>query len=305
MAAGPHDPIEELLPAYALNALDAEERQLVERALEREPRYQTLLAGYLEGAAVLSGSHTEVTPSGRLRGRVLGGPDEPEVAAASRRNGALALVPRVLYGVAAALVVALLGVGTFSFVQQQRVDELKDELDSLVADAAETEVKLAAELDSLVAEAADTEAKLQEEMGSLVADVAGTDAKLQEQAELTTLSVLPGVSQAALQSITAPEPLEEEAIGVIYGRPDGRWVLWAMNLEPSPAGSAYHVWLWESEDVVYTVAIFNVDDSGQRLVPMWLPEAESEGSRWISVSVEPEGAPLVPEGEPVLVGLIE
>ena len=53
MAAEPQDPIEELLPAYALNALDAEERQLVERALEREPRYEALLAGYLEQQSVV------------------------------------------------------------------------------------------------------------------------------------------------------------------------------------------------------------------------------------------------------------
>ncbi|MEE8518110.1 MAG: zf-HC2 domain-containing protein, partial [Dehalococcoidia bacterium] len=40
MAEDRHDAIEELLPAYALNALDPEERALVEAALEREPRYQ-------------------------------------------------------------------------------------------------------------------------------------------------------------------------------------------------------------------------------------------------------------------------
>ena len=47
MAEGARDAIEELLPAYALNALEPEERDLVERALEREPRYQALLAVYL------------------------------------------------------------------------------------------------------------------------------------------------------------------------------------------------------------------------------------------------------------------
>ena len=74
----PMDTIEELLPGYALNALDSDDRVRVERALEREPRYQAVLRDYLEGAAALARGFESVALPASLSARpVLRGIEAP------------------------------------------------------------------------------------------------------------------------------------------------------------------------------------------------------------------------------------
>lgn len=124
----PQDAIEEMLAAYALNALDEDERAVVERALEREPRYAELLRDYLDGAAVLAQGF---------------GSAAPEVASPSEHRTAgveLAIATprpwsnRALAGLAAMLVVSFLGFGLMFAMQQGRIGDLEAEM----AEAEET-----------------------------------------------------------------------------------------------------------------------------------------------------------------------
>ena len=269
MAQEPQDNIEELLPGYALNALEPEEQALVERALEREPRYQAMLADYLEGVGALAVSHALAVPSAALRERVLGsGPAGVTSSTASSESDRPNGLPPAFWGMAAVLVVAMLGLGSFAVFQQRQVRDLEDGMDSLVAEAENTEEVL------------------------------------QDQLELTSLAVQPGVSRASMTAVATPAPPQGPARGTLFNRPDGALILWAVNLEPLNEDAVYQAWLWESPDDVYSLATFEVDENGQALVPMWVPTV-TKGNRWMSISVEQAGGALTPVGERVLVGVFD
>jgi hypothetical protein len=162
----------------------------------------------------------------------------------------------------------VLGLGSYAVVQQQRVGDIEEEGETIMADASEMETKL------------------------------------QQQLELTAIAVQPGVSRASMRSVATPAPAAEPPLGVIFAKPSGQRVLWVVNLDKLPEGSIYQAWLWESEDEVYSMAVFEVGEDGQALVPMWLPEHFTEDS-WMSVSVETVDGAIEPAGTPVLVGRIE
>lgn len=261
--------IEELLPGYALNALSPDEQTLVERALEREPRYQSMLGEFLEGAAALGAGHEVRVPPPELLGRVLNAiRAEDETSAVGSVVPFRQSIPMAMWGVAAALVLAVVGVGTMAGLEYQRVGELEDEMDALVADNGRYEQRL------------------------------------QQQAELAMLAVQPGVQQAAMVAVADPEPARQMADGVIMSKPDGRQVLWLMHLEDLPAGYTYQAWLWEGTDEAYSMAVFMPDSDGQAMIDMWMPEHEAAGEMWMTINVEPEGGSVVPSATRVLAGRI-
>ncbi len=269
MAEETQDLIEQLLPAYALNALEPEEFTLVEQALAREPRYRESLAAYLAAAAELSAAFQPAIPSAALRDRVQGrasedaAPARDDVSRAAQR----ASIPRAFWGAAAAFLIAATGLGGFALVQQQqRVGDLEQGMDALAVEAAETENKL------------------------------------QDQIELTALAVQPGVSRASIQPVEPPPPPANEPMVMLFTDPNGKRVLMTMGLPVLPDGSTYQAWLWEG-DRVHSVGLFDVDDSGYALVPMWItPESNSPRQLWITV--EPEGGAIVP-AKPLMWGWID
>jgi anti-sigma-K factor RskA len=274
MAERSEDSIEELLPGYALNALSPEDHALVERALEREPRYQNMLAEYLDGVAGLADGHEPRTAPPELLGRVLGAiGDEPGNQARPAATGVVvpfrASVPTALWGVAAALVLAFVGVGTTAVLQNQRVGELENDMEELVAETDRYEERL------------------------------------QQQAELAMLAVQPGVQQAAMTAIADPEPAKKSPDGVITMTPNGKQVLWLMNLEQLPTGYTYQAWLWEGPDATYSMAVFMPDEDGQAMIDMWMPEHETPGEMWMTINVEPEGGSVAPGAHRVLSGRIQ
>ena len=123
--------LDELLGAYALDALDDDEREQVEAYLDRTPEACSLVAEYRETAALLAHSGTEVPPGlwERIEQTL---EEEPPQLAAPLPGGVVALGSRrarlrrrisVAVGVAAAVV--LVGLLTVKVVQQDnRIDEL-------------------------------------------------------------------------------------------------------------------------------------------------------------------------------------
>ncbi len=269
MAEDRHDAIEELLPAYALNALDPEERALVEAALEREPRYQTVLAEYLETSAQLSGAHAPAVPGEALRQRVLSPTPVGVGTTASREHAATRRAPpRAYWAIAAALVVAFLGLGTLALAQQQRVGDLEEEMDSLVVSAEEAEDGL----------------RVQRELSYLVAQQA--------------------VAPVGMWSMATPQPLGDTAAGMILVSPDGAKILMAMHLEPVEPGMTYQVWLWDFDNHAYSVALFETERDGYALVRLEFPEHVTN-ARSVSISVEPEGGSDSPRGRGILAGRLQ
>src|SRR5262245_8963130 len=71
-----HQELDDLLGAFALDAVDGEEREQVEQYLERSPRARAVVAEYRQTAAFLAPSGTEAPPGlwDRIEDRLAEGP---------------------------------------------------------------------------------------------------------------------------------------------------------------------------------------------------------------------------------------
>jgi anti-sigma-K factor RskA len=138
--------LDELLGAYALDAVDADEREQVDEYLRRSPEARTLVAEYRETAAMLAHGGTEAPPG--LWDRIektleeepprLATPSPPGVATLESRRARPGR--RVAAAVAAAAAIVLMATLTVKVVQQDdRIDELGREAETgAVLAAAET-----------------------------------------------------------------------------------------------------------------------------------------------------------------------
>ena len=138
--------LDELLGAYALDAVDDDEREQLEAYLERTPAARSLVAEYRETAALLAHGGTEA-PAGLWERISRALEEEPprlaagagaEVIRLESRRARLARRVAIVAGVAAAVVaVAVLSVRVVQ--QGDRIDELEREPDtSALLAAAET-----------------------------------------------------------------------------------------------------------------------------------------------------------------------
>jgi Anti-sigma-K factor rskA len=135
--------LDELLGAFALDAVDDDEREQVEQYLGRSPRARATVAEYRETAALLSRAGAEA-PAGlwdRIEQRLGDGPSHPEARTViSQERRRATPVARVAVAVAAAAAVVVVGVLAVKVVQQDdRISELAREADrGSVLAAAET-----------------------------------------------------------------------------------------------------------------------------------------------------------------------
>ena len=308
MVHGPGDPIEELLPAYALNALDEDDRAAVERALDESPRYRAALAEYLEGLARLAESQVVLLPSLEVRDRIM-------AAADSRR--ALVREPqsrlrtfRGPWAAVAASVLVVLGLGGLAMAQSFRVNDLEAEMGGLTASAAETQANIDGQREdmaTLTASAAATQANLdgqREDMAALQEAAAHTEAKLIGQQELTFLVAHESTSLTRMWPMATAGPFAKPARGMLIADLDGGRLLMTLFLRRLESTLAYQAWVWESGDAAFSIAVFAVDDSGYALVPVDFP-APDVLVDWVSVYIAPAGGESTPTGSPVLAGPVE
>lgn len=126
-----HEEIQELLGAYALDAVEPDEAAEIELHLRDCPRCRAEVAEHRETAAFLA--HAGADAPADVWDRIAGTidvpapviPMAPRLGERARRGGTWSRVS-VLAGVAAALVIAVLGLQVRS--QDQRIDELAAEL---------------------------------------------------------------------------------------------------------------------------------------------------------------------------------
>jgi hypothetical protein len=149
--------LDELLGAFALNAVDSDERQVVEEYLLRSPRAAAEVADHVFVATALAGSKHEVpAPSwDRISAAIdkldtkidiTSGSGSESVAAirpidsakSQRRTGSW-----IMRSVAAAAAVAVVGLGVQSFRQSSRLSNLRNDLavEKLSTKAKEQELK--------------------------------------------------------------------------------------------------------------------------------------------------------------------
>ena len=262
------DEIAGLLPAYALGALDAADALVVERALDREPRYREMLEQQLESVGALAASHTFAVPSAEVRerimGRVRGSVAEPVVRPAPR-------VPFALLGVAAALAMAVIGLGAFSTMQQQRVVQLQGEVDVVTAEAEDVR-----------------------------SDLVGLSDMVADSVAMTALTPAQPVSE------TEEAPKEQEARygarharGILITRPDGQSMLVVRGLSALEPGFIYRAWWWDQEHQTKSAAVFTVGEGGYAWVHLL---GHPGGMSRLGVSVESEMGAVEPGPQIVLHG---
>jgi anti-sigma factor RsiW len=128
--------IEELLGAYALDALDPDERAIVDQHLASCPRCQAELADHLEVAALLGNTGTPAPEA--VWTRIAASLEEPPPAlrlaitpaapplgwSMVERSSRARRVNRVLVGAVAAAVLVIVGLGAQIVHQERRIDDM-------------------------------------------------------------------------------------------------------------------------------------------------------------------------------------
>lgn len=263
----PHTPrFEELLPAYALGALDGEDlRELAEHLAGGCDECRAQLAlwqGDLEG---LAASVPPVEPSATTRARVL---RLAESAAAPERTARTPWAPAWLR--IAALLLLVLAVWSLAGQSQ-----LRDEVRSL-----------SSERDRLLRQVA----VLSREMSRLHADV------LQARQELQVLAA-PGVQSVVLAGL-GPSP---GAKGHTYVNPDSRDALfYAFDLPRLPQDKTYQLWFIAGGKPV-SAGVFSVDAKGVGRLRVDQVADVRQIQAW-AVTIEPRGGVPQPTGAMVLKG---
>jgi anti-sigma-K factor RskA len=268
----PHTPrIEELLPAYALDALDGDDFRELEEHLgggcEECRRQLALWQGDLED---LAAAVTPVEPSEITRARVLRLAGGAQGQAPSAPLPAVAVARRTPWWLAVAALV-LLGIAVWSLAGQAR---LRDEVRRLAA-------------------ARDGQAREVERLSVEVA-AARTQAVWAEQA--LQVIAAPGVQSVVLAGL-GPSP---GAKGRAYVNPSSRDALfYAFDLPALPQDKTYELWFIAGGKPM-AAGTFAVDPRGAASLRV---DRVAEGTidAW-AVTVEPRGGVPQPTGAMVLKG---
>ena len=233
-----HSHIEDLAEAYALGALEAEERRMVEGHLETCSQCTSLIREHLEVAIALALAVPPMDPPHHLRGQIMDQlvPEEhattqPKPAAAGKSGWRRArwVIPVAASMAASVLIFVLSGIGVLVFSQQSQVYDLQSQL---------------GDMETLIDEERSTSQELRD--------------RLNEQRLATWIAALPGLEAKSMDN-TEEAPL---ASGLLLADPGKDWAfIVAQGLESSMEKNPYHVWLVNNGTLV-NVGRFSVDESG-------------------------------------------
>lgn len=258
---------DELIPAYALGALDGEELRELEAHLAGGcPECDRQIALWQGDLEELAASVPPVEPSPVTRERLL------RLAGAGKPAARRAPLLRWLALPAAALLALLMGWTVWSGIRQAR---LGGEVESLRAERDRLERQVAA---------LDRELRL---------------ARNEAQRMAATLAILstPGARSVRLAGL-GPTP---GAVGETFVDPrQGRAVFWAFHLPPPEPGKTYQLW-WIGNEGPVSAGTFDIDARGQGRVEIDRVERPDEIQAW-AVTIEPEGGVPQPTGAMVLKG---
>ncbi|HKH46843.1 MAG TPA: anti-sigma factor [Thermoanaerobaculia bacterium] len=258
-----HSPrYDEMLPAYAVGALDGNELRELEAHLETGcPACGEQLALWQGDLEELAASVPPVAPSAETRGRIL------RLTGAGRPVRRAPRLRWLALPAAALLVLALWGV-----VRQAR---LGGEVERLRSERSRLERQVA---------------ELDRELGL---------ARAESQRMAATLAILstPGARTIRLAGLD-PVP---GAIGETFVEPqNGRAVFWAFHLPAPEPGKTYQLW-WIGDQGPVSAGTFDVDAQGRGRVEVARvdrPDAIQE----CAVTIEPAGGVPQPTGAMVLKG---
>jgi anti-sigma-K factor RskA len=307
MNAQEQQEIDNQLGAYALGALDPEDRFAADALLATSPASREELRQLREVVALLPYAAPAVEPPDRLRQRLMA-----RVAASDTRTEAPTTLapsparPRrawAMPAIAAVLAIALLGLAGLSWSLNSAVARLDDKnralvttLDDLQAALADTRTRqdeLEAQLAAGQNELAEVRAALQsseERIGQLNAEIARDD-------YVISFVSAPGVATRQL----APAEATTSARGEMYMYPgNSSAVVLFSGLPPLAPGQVYQFWLADGSTQV-AGATFVADSSGIGHIVVQAPR-EVNAFRQVMVTVEPEGGSSSPSENVVLAG---
>ena len=283
---------EDLLEAFALGALEEEERDEVEAHLAASPRYSGLLSDLEESTALLAGAVPQATPPAGLRSRVMeavdalppvfvpGPKDEssspPPPVSASRFTFSSFAMP-----LAATLVIGLLTASLImNVVTTTRLNSLEQE-----------RLETNARLEGLEMGHASANAGI----AQLAVENHQTDSALKQVMETSYLMARPFTQPLLLR----PTDGGSNSEGVLLVTNDGmKAILMLANMEQPQAPQAYQVWLARNGQHL-PVGRITVDSAGWGTMALNPPES-LYGYDWMNLTMDKPDAAAGGASEMVL-----
>ena len=262
--------VRELLPLLALDALDQDERDVVDDHLAGCGACLEELAGYSETAAALALALPRADPSPALKGRVLAEARRARVLPGGARLGRLPVPP---------------------MARISRASRWRVSLSSLVAGVALL----------LAAGSTAWALSLRSELEAQNARIATLSERANNYARVTAVLQAADTQIRVLQS---PDGAPD-TFGRVYIDPDtSEGMLMVRNLPPLPPGRVYQLWVAGADGTRESAGLLTwTDKAGNGYTLIKCPEKLSRW-RWFNVTEEPAGGSPVPTGSRVLGGTI-
>jgi len=264
-----HTPrLEELLPAYALGALEGEElRELEEHLAGGCAECQGLLDLWSGDLEAIAASVTPIEPSETTRARVLRLASSPAPAASAAPAVPRRGFPRWLPAVAALLLLAVWGIAG--------------------------QMRLRAEVERLTGE----RDRLALQVSTLGREVSLARSEAERATQALQVLAAPGVQSVVLAGLGSTP----NAAGHAYLNPRRRDALfYAFDLPSLPPDKTYELWFFSGGKPV-PAGTFAVDEHGVGSVRVERVDRPESVEAW-AVTVEPRGGVPLPTGEVVLKG---
>jgi anti-sigma factor RsiW len=282
---------EELLDAYALDALDDEEAFLVESHLETCVQCQEALAGLQHAAALLGQAVEQHQPPPASLTRIMDSlsPAEPVPVGPSDNipsTGSKISPTAWALPLAAAVVIALFGVSLIMNLRtSSRLDQLEQENSAMVA-----------RLNQSVTETR----RLEQETAILTARLNQTmveENQLADSVRQTQVTNYLTAHPETKELVLEPPSGVGDSQGVLLVANEGRnAVLMVSNMDQPPPLRAYQVWLVREGGYRVAVGQIRVDSNGWGTLTLHPPEPLFQ-FHWVNLTIEemveeePEGIP--------------
>ena len=299
--------VSELLGAYALGSLDQEERERVERLLERSPEARSELADHRHVAEHL-GSMASTTPPHEVWDRISDRMEEGEAAPVSRSehrrpaaNGPARGSAGWMVAAAAAALAVVLGLGLIA--QTQRVGDLNEtitsrdqEVEQLTTDLAANQVIIGALNDTVTVQsdqADDLQGVLVERdstIGELHTILASDP--LARAAELAAAD-----PRATLIDLAPPEVGRPQMTVVILE--DGRGYVTDSDLAPLASDRTYQLWAVMEDGRVISTAVLGSEPGADTFV------VDLENLSALAITEEVSGGVVTSQNDAVIVGAVD
>jgi anti-sigma-K factor RskA len=263
--SGQHDELSQLAPAYALGALDPDERRAFETHLSRCDACAAEVRSLARVTAGLAQTPIQLSPRPELRDRVLSAVGAAAATHRVRTMPAPRSAPAVATWLpAAAVLVLAAGFVLYAWDQREQMATLTARLDRAAAGVRASEDALAG------AQRATAEAQ---------AAIAVLTAPDLVRIDLAGQADAPQASARALWS---------RQRGMVFS---------GTNLPPLPAGRVYQVWVIADASEPISAGLLDAGGTGVFLTPSDIPPPKA-----VAVTIEPAPGVPAPTTNPFLVG---